>query len=101
MANDQPPRPSRRGFLKAGAGMGVKLSPDPMPEQAGQVFIGTFEKEHDLLAATGAARTSGADIVDAYTPYPIHGLDEAMGIEPSRLPTYAFAFAVMIPVSPL
>ncbi len=48
-------------------------------------FLGVFEREQDLLAATRAARDQGLAIVDAYTPYAVHGLDEAMGLKPSRL----------------
>jgi len=49
------------------------------------LLVGTFANEHDLLHATKAARQRGFPIVDAYTPYPVHGLDEAMGLKPSRL----------------
>jgi mono/diheme cytochrome c family protein len=59
-----------------------------------KLLVGTFTGEEALLAAAEAARRSGAEIVDAFTPYPVHGLDEAMGIEPSRLPIYCFAFGL-------
>lgn len=50
------------------------------------VFLGTFEDETDLLAATSASRTQGYAIVDAFTPYAVHGLDRAMGLGQSWLP---------------
>ncbi len=59
-----------------------------------KLLVGTFSSDHELVAATVAARKGGAEIVDAFTPHPVHGLDEAMGIEPSRLPTYCFAFGL-------
>ncbi|MCL4811821.1 MAG: DUF3341 domain-containing protein [Vicinamibacteraceae bacterium] len=48
-------------------------------------YVGVFEREDDLVGATRAARAAGLRIVDAYTPYAVHGLDAAMGLRPSRL----------------
>lgn len=48
-------------------------------------FVGVFERDADLVAATRAARAAGLKVIDAYTPYPVHGLDEAMGLRRSRL----------------
>ncbi|MCP4190024.1 MAG: DUF3341 domain-containing protein [Planctomycetaceae bacterium] len=50
-----------------------------------RVLLATFEHEDDLLAATTAAREKGLRIVNAFTPYAVHGLDKAMGLKPSRL----------------
>ena len=55
-----------------------------------RVFVGTFVKEEDLLGAARAARQYGFAITDAYTPYPVHGLDRALGLRPSRLPWACF-----------
>lgn len=46
----------------------------------------SFSHESDLLSAVQAVRQKGWKIVDAYTPYAVHGLDRAMGLRPSRLP---------------
>jgi len=51
-----------------------------------RVHIGFFEDERDLLVAAKEFRARGIDIVDAYSPYPIHGIDEVLDIRPSRLP---------------
>lgn len=48
--------------------------------------IAIFAKEHDFLEAARACTASGAKIVEAYTPHPVHGLDEVMGLAPSLLP---------------
>lgn len=44
-----------------------------------------FEREEDLLTATREARLRGVEVEDVYTPYAIHGMEEAAGIRPSRL----------------
>ena len=46
----------------------------------------SFEHEDDLLTAVAAVRRRGWSIVDAYTPYAVHGLETALGWRPSRLP---------------
>lgn len=55
-----------------------------------RVVLATFEHEDDLLAATGAVRRKGFRIVDAFTPYAVHGLERAMGLRPSRLTWVCF-----------
>ena len=49
-----------------------------------------FADEGALLDAVKAARADGFTIVDVYSPYPVHGLEEAMGLRRSRLPQVAF-----------
>lgn len=51
-----------------------------------RILQASFEHEDDLLAAVTAARGRGWRILDAYTPYAVHGLDTALGMRPSRLP---------------
>lgn len=58
-----------------------------------RVWFSVFENEGDLLGATRAVRERGLKIVDAYTPYAVHGLDEAMGLRPTRLPVVCFVAA--------
>ncbi|MDX2022516.1 MAG: DUF3341 domain-containing protein [Deltaproteobacteria bacterium] len=52
--------------------------------------IGYFDSEEGLLHATRDARRAGLTIVDAFTPYAVHGLDDAMGLRRSRLPWVCF-----------
>ncbi len=51
-----------------------------------RLHVGTFDDAHQLLDAVHACREQGIEIVDVISPFPVHGLDEAMGIRPSRLP---------------
>ncbi len=48
-------------------------------------LMGVFTKEDDILKVTRACRERGYEIVDVYAPYPVHGLDRAMGLRPSRI----------------
>ncbi len=58
-------------------------------------FIGVFEREEDTLAAVRASRARGLKIVDVYGPYAVHGMDEAMGLAPSRIPWIVFALGLL------
>lgn len=58
------------------------------------LYLGVFAGEEEVLAATRASRALGYRIHDVFTPYAVHGLDEAMGLKPSRLTYVCLAFAV-------
>lgn len=45
-----------------------------------------FSDEHRLLEAARKVRDSGYTDTDAFTPFPVHGIDEALGIKPTKLP---------------
>lgn len=60
-----------------------------------RLFVGVFESEQDTLNAIRASRKRGFKIVDVYAPYAVHGMEEAMGLAPSRLPWIVFALGVL------
>ncbi|MFI5345555.1 MAG: DUF3341 domain-containing protein [Elusimicrobiota bacterium] len=60
---------------------------------ASELVAGVFMTEEAVVAAAAAARRAGHPIHDAFVPYPVHGLDHAMGLAPSALPTICFRFA--------
>jgi len=60
-----------------------------------RLLLAVFEHEDDLLAAAAAVRDKGFRIVDAFTPYAVHGLDRAMGLRPSRLTWVCFACGML------
>jgi hypothetical protein len=47
--------------------------------------VAEFESPDALLEGVRAARALGYEKMDAFTPFPIHGIDEAMGAGRSRL----------------
>ena len=77
----------RRSFEEASAGRVRCRGESSMSDR---VLLATFEHEDDLLAATDAVRRDGFQIVDAFTPYAVHGLDRALGLRPSRLTWVCF-----------
>lgn len=59
------------------------------------LLLGIFVDEDDIIRATRATRIAGYEILDVYTPYAVHGLDEAMGLKPSRLTWVCLIFAAL------
>ena len=55
-----------------------------------RLVIGVFDDEEHVLEATRECRLAGFEIEDVYTPYAVHGMDEAMGLNRSRLTWVCF-----------
>ncbi len=53
-------------------------------------MVAVFDSEEALLGAVKAARAAGLEVRDAFTPFAVHGLDEAMELRSSRLPWVCF-----------
>jgi hypothetical protein len=49
-------------------------------------LVGTFSDADLMMKAVAPLRAAGVPIHDVFAPYPVHGLDQAMGIRRSRLP---------------
>jgi hypothetical protein len=60
-----------------------------------RVYIAAFAQGEDLLQAVTALRERQWPLVEAYTPYPVHGLDQALGLPRSRLPVVAFVCGLL------
>jgi hypothetical protein len=48
--------------------------------------VAYFDSGAGVLAAAKAATAKGFYDVESYTPFPIHGMDEALGLKPSIVP---------------
>lgn len=49
-------------------------------------LVGLFDDPDSLMKAAEAVRDAGFKKWDCHTPYPVHGLDRAMGMGPSPVP---------------
>jgi hypothetical protein len=56
--------------------------------------VGSFDDEAVLFPAVKKVRMAGYKIHDVYTPMPIHGLDEAMGLRETSLHTAGFIYGI-------
>lgn len=58
------------------------------------VLHASFEDDEVLLDAVKATREANYEIAEVYTPFPVHGLDKAMGLKPTRIAIAAFLFGL-------
>lgn len=53
--------------------------------------LAQYENPHQIYVAAEKVRDAGYQEWDACTPFPVHGLDKAMGLKPSVLPWIVLA----------
>ncbi len=57
-------------------------------------LLAQFDDPETLVAACERARDAGYQKFDAYSPFPVHGIDPAMGIRRTRLPFFVLAIGL-------
>ncbi|MBC3785460.1 DUF3341 domain-containing protein [Spirosoma utsteinense] len=60
----------------------------------GKFLVGIYDDDDVVLKAVRDVKDAGVRIHEVYTPFPIHGLDIALGHPRSRLGIAAFLFAL-------
>lgn len=56
--------------------------------------VGCFDDEEVLFPAVKSVRKAGYKLHDVFTPFPIHGLDHAMGLRETSLHTAGFIYGI-------
>ncbi len=59
------------------------------------IRYGLYDDEQDLLKAVDVAKARELTIKDVFTPFPVHGLDKALGLKESRLHIVGFIFGAL------
>ena len=59
-----------------------------------EVLFGLYNDEEDLLKAVKEANAQHLEIMDVYTPFPVHGLDPLLGLSESRLHIAGFVYGL-------
>lgn len=57
-------------------------------------IVGVFDDEDVLMSGIKTVRGKGVKIHEVFSPFPVHGIDEALGLKRSRLPIAAFMFGM-------
>jgi hypothetical protein len=60
-----------------------------------KVIYGLYNDEEDLKRAVKVASDAHLDIMDVYTPFPVHGLDPVLGLKESRLHMAGFWYGAL------
>lgn len=64
------------------------------PPRAPTAILAEFENARDVLHAAEKVRDAGYVRWDSHTPFPVHGMDRAMGLKDSRLGWIVILFAL-------
>lgn len=59
-------------------------------DEAPALLLAEFETPGDCLRAAEKIRDAGYTVFDAHTPFPVHGMDAAMGLRDSKLGAIVF-----------
>ena len=60
-----------------------------------EVLYGLYDDEEQLMTAVKKAKSDHLEIMDVYSPFPIHGLDPVMGLSESRLHIAGFVYGAI------
>ena len=60
-----------------------------------EVLYGLYDDETELLSAVKQANADHLDIMDVYSPFPVHGLDPLLGLSESRLHIAGFVYGAL------
>ena len=60
-----------------------------------KVIHALYDDDDVLMQAVKDVRAAHHHIEEVYTPFPVHGLDKAMGLAPTRMGITAFMFGVL------
>lgn len=60
-----------------------------------QGLLALFEKPDDLIQSIAIVRDANYQKIDAYTPFPVHGLEKALGLKRSKIPYATLLFALV------
>ncbi len=62
--------------------------------QGTKYVLGVYDDEDVLMSAVGTVRGAGVKIEEVYSPFPVHGLEHALGYKRSWLSVAAFLFGI-------
>ncbi len=72
----------------------AKAMPYRATRKKAALLLAEFKNAHDVLHAAEHVRDAGYSRWDTHTPFPVHGMDRAMGLKDSRLGWIVICFAL-------
>jgi hypothetical protein len=64
-------------------------------EDKKEIFFGLYNDEEVLMKAVKQAKHDHLEIMDVFTPFPVHGLDKELGLSESRLHIAGFFYGAI------
>ena len=66
-----------------------------MANHNNDIIYGLYDDEEILIKAVKKAKADHLDILDVYSPFPVHGLDPVLGLSESRLHIAGFVYGMI------
>lgn len=66
-----------------------------MKDNSKEVLYGIYSDDDVMMDAVHKAHEEHLDIMDVFTPFPVHGLDKVMHLEESRLHIAGFVYGII------
>ncbi len=63
--------------------------------KSAEMVLGVFETPDQLMAAIGELKSKKLGQLEAYTPYPIHGIDDALGLRKSPIGAMVMVMGIL------
>lgn len=73
----------------------TKTLHDKLRSKTAPGVVGFFDDDQECLVAAAKMREAGYRKFDAITPFPVHGMEEAIGIPRSPIPWVTFIFGTL------
>ena len=64
-------------------------------EKEKNYLLGVYDDQDVLMDAVGKVKGAGVKIKEVYSPFPVHGLDTALGYNYSNLPVMSFIYGMI------
>jgi hypothetical protein len=64
-------------------------------EESSKVIHAIYTDDDTLMSAVKKVKAERHHIEEVFTPFPVHGLDKAMGLEPTRMAITSFMFGCL------
>lgn len=65
-----------------------------MSKATTKIIYGLYDDDDVLLEGIKSLQSKGVKIHEVYTPFPVHGLDKALGLKETRISKLAFIYGI-------
>ena len=60
-----------------------------------KLVYGIFQDDDVVLQAIATLKKKGLNVKDVFSPFPIHGMDEALGLKRTRIAICCFIYVII------
>ena len=76
--------------------IGIKIKIIKILIMAEKIIYAMYDDDDQLMNGAKDLVSKGVHVSDVYSPFPLHGIDPIIGVEPTRLGIAAFLYGIII-----